>query len=265
MSEIPFIANFKVDEETLSQDLISLNREGFLVGPNEEKPAFFARVDRDGEKGGYTFPEELAQIFDVRPNHLEVIYSDEGIGGWEGGCTWIESSGVSIQLRKKFLKSSKLFFLYSRKEVLMHEAVHAVRMKFHEPLFEEILAYRTSRGLRRYLGPLFRHPGESYWSIFGALVGLGISSYDLVAGLLVAIAVPIYFLSRLIFYLRIFAKAQKKIRKLLGIPPLWVLLRLTDAEIKFVASQPLRIIEEYAKKKKLKDLRWRQIYASYFM
>ncbi|WP_348660454.1 hypothetical protein [Chlamydiifrater volucris] len=265
MRDIPFAASFKTEEEEISQDLISLNREGFLVGPNEERPAFFARVDRDKEKGGYTFPEELSRIFDIRPCHLEVIYSNEGIGGWEGGCTWIESSGVTIQLRKRFLKSSKLFFLYSKEEILMHEAVHAVRMKFHEPLFEEILAYRTSRGFRRYVGPIFRHPGEGYWTIFGALIGLGVSSYDLTYGVIVSCSVPAYFLGRLFFYLRIFAKAQKKVRKLLGIPPLWVLLRLTDAEIKFVASQPLRMIEEYARAMKIKNLRWRQIYASYFM
>lgn len=55
MRDIPFAASFKTEEEEISQDLISLNREGFLVGPNEERPAFFARVDRDKEKGDIPF------------------------------------------------------------------------------------------------------------------------------------------------------------------------------------------------------------------
>ncbi|EQM62931.1 conserved membrane domain protein [Chlamydia ibidis 10-1398/6] len=52
---------------------------------------------------------------------------------------------------------------------------------------------------------------------------------------------------------------------MLGIPPLWVLLRLTDKEIRMFASQPIPVLEKYARERKLDSVRWRQIYLSYFV
>lgn len=73
-----------------------------------------------------------------------------------------------------------------------------------------------------------------------------------------------FFFFRLFRTQILFRKAKKKIRKLLGIEPLWVLLRLTDREIRLFATQPLAVIEDFARKEKLKSVRWRQIYQSYF-
>ena len=79
-----------------------------------------------------------------------------------------------------------------------------------------------------------------------------------------AILLLLFFLFRLFRTQSLFHKAKKKIRKLLGIEPLWVLLRLTDKEIRLFATQPTAVLEDFARKEKLKSVRWRQIYQSYF-
>lgn len=259
---------FLIPQKSLDDDLLSLNKQGIIAGPEELKPPFLYRAEEileNAPEHPTAFPSRLQEMFDINPTHLDVIYSNEGMDVWEAGCTWIASNQVTIQLRAHLRKAARWFCIYSKEEILAHEAVHAVRMKFYEPMFEEVLAYQTSPFVwRRFLGPLFRSPGESYCLFFFVLLGLGITFWAPVLGLLCLLATPIYFGARLCMVQRYLYRAKKKIRKMLGIPPLWVLLRLTDAEIRMFASQPIPVLERYAREQKLKSVRWQQIYISYF-
>ncbi|WP_100934381.1 hypothetical protein [Candidatus Chlamydia corallus] len=265
MEKFEFITSLPSPDD----DLITFNKQGLIAGPEEEKVAFLVRSNAmidAGPEDPASFPESLKELFDVFPTHVEVLYSNEGLDVWEAGCTWILSNEVTIQLRKHLQKASRWLGMYSRDEVLAHEAVHAVRMKFYEPIFEEILAYQTSRwGWRRFFGPLFRSPGESYSLLFFTISGVGISLWYPMMGTLITLVLPTYFLMRLCLAQSYLYRAMKKIRKMLGVPPLWVMLRLTDKEIKMFAKEPIPVLEHYARKQKLENVRWKQIYQSYFV
>ena len=98
-----------------------------------------------------------------------VVYSNQGLHFWEGAAVWTGGDKPPrLQLKRGFQKGK--WGIYSRDEVLAHEAVHLARMCFDEPRFEELLAYRVSESrFRRYWGPLFRRPSE-VWFFLGALV-----------------------------------------------------------------------------------------------
>ncbi|WP_370913612.1 hypothetical protein [Chlamydia pecorum] len=259
---------FTLPSVDVNEDIIELNKQGMIAGPQEEKYSFFSRVadilEEQLDTSTY-FPPRLQELFDISPTHLKVLYTNEGLDVWEAGCTWIQNNRVTIQLRKPLYKTSR-WLMYSRDEILAHEAIHAVRMKFYEPIFEEVLAYQTSSwGWRRFWGPLFRTPGESYCFLLFVVMGLGLSLWQPLLGCAVMLSTPLYFSARLCIVQSYFHRAKNKIRKMLGVPPLWIMLRLTDREIKMFATQPIPVLEHYAKKRKLDNIRWRQIYLSYFV
>lgn len=260
---------FSIPQESSDEDLLDLNRQGIIAGPQELKFSFLSRVQNTLESAPEhptLFPERLRELFDINPTHVEVIYSNEGMDVWEAGCTWIAYNRVTIQLRKHLRKAKRWFYLYAKEEILAHEAVHAARVKFSEPMFEEILAYQTSKfGLRRWLGPLFRSPSENYCFLFFMLSGLGLSLWQPFLGVACVLGVVSYFTTRLLIMRSYFSRAKRKIRKMLGVPPLWVMLRLTDREIRMFASQPIPVLEKYAREQRLESIRWQQIYLAYFV
>lgn len=142
-------------------------------------------------------------------NHLdfsgiEIIFSNKGLWPWEGGCLWEEKGKKPvIQLRTILKKKNNYLGIYSREEILIHEWVHAQRLGYKEPIFEEILAYQTSKFFwRRYFGPLFRNQKE-------ALLLLGMSFLGYVT--LVPFFLTLFFyLLRLWKYQKIFFVAKKK-------------------------------------------------------
>ncbi|MFN0065694.1 MAG: hypothetical protein ACKVOH_05610 [Chlamydiales bacterium] len=105
---------------------------------------------------------ESVTLFSQPLASIPVIYSNKGLRFWEGGCTWIDEGQAVLQLRKSFATKERYLWIYSKQELLQHEAVHLMRQHMKEPIFEEVLAYRTSSSrLRRFLGPFFRTPRES--------------------------------------------------------------------------------------------------------
>lgn len=157
-----------------------LEKRGWILGPNESNEAYLSRIkmlehfyenppetvdhfltDRDWEPA----LDRMENLYGCRPDWIVAHYSDQNLPFFQGGATWIvEKKGVRIpliQLKEKFERGS-LLGLYKREEVLAHEIVHAVRMPFDEPRFEEIFAYRTSQSWwRRAFGPLFEKSWES--------------------------------------------------------------------------------------------------------
>ncbi len=136
---------------------------------------------------------------------VQINYSNKGLRFWEAGCTW---SDGSIQLRKVFEKK-RVWLLYSRDEIIAHEQVHAKRLHLEEPVFEEILAYRTSKSrFRRYWGPIFRTPKESL------LFALTLLFPPFIPWALLPILGLVAFgMMRLIRLQRIFSKAEAKVGK----------------------------------------------------
>lgn len=175
--------------ELTPQQLLRLDQEGLIPGPDESAAAFAQRAsyclalkeNLQREMGdGFPFAEEpqggeevlgeahaiTANAYGIRPHWIPLFFSDHQLVPWQGGCAWIfqiaEDSprGALLQLRSGFRNRSTYLGLYNRDELLAHEMAHVGRTAFDEPHFEEFLAYRSSKSpFRRWFGPIFK----SYW------------------------------------------------------------------------------------------------------
>lgn len=167
--------------------------QGWIPGPEEGEAPFFARVkelkqffsyppedvdnfltDRDWE-GARAITERL---YGFSPDWIVAYYSNAKLSFFQGAAAWIITRNdlriPLIQLKEKF-ESGSLHKMYHREEVLAHEAVHAARMQFDEPVFEEFFAYKTSpHWWRRVFGPIFQRQWEAYVFIALLLIPIGI-------------------------------------------------------------------------------------------
>ena len=171
------------------QYLEDLYHQGFAPGPNETEATFLKRVAHtQAITGGKSYIIEYKRL-----------------PFWIGGMTYLDREVPVIRLK------------HPSAEILAHEEVHILRAAFTEPQFEELLAYQTSSSpLRRFLGPLFQAPWESYaFLLLCALLPL----YPLAALL---ITLP---LSRLLLSQWRFAKAKQHF-------PKNILILLTDKELR---------------------------------
>lgn len=238
-------------------ELKTLNHEGFFPGPQETSSSFLERVAKTRKayqesKEDLLHPSEwewtrlfLNDLYAFTPKNLIAFYSSRNLTPWQGAAVWVDQDGIpSIQLRKK-----TLFNLYSREEILAHEAVHAARAGFQESRFEEFFAYMTSeKKWRRALGPILRRPWEAWPFIACSFLGM----FEPIAYLGAALWSAIGFarllwghatLRRASIHLREHLPSDRSVRAFL--------LRLTDAEI--------RALAQGADPKTLRDdsLRWR--------
>lgn len=135
---------------------------------------------------------------------IEISYSNKGLLPWEGGCLWeIEGEKPLLQLRKIFESQDKFLGIYSKEEIINHELVHAKRIAIKGAIFEEVLAYQTSKSpFRRFFGPIFRSSKESAFFL--------LSSLTLILSPWIFLSIVAFFLVRLLRVQRIFAKAKKK-------------------------------------------------------
>ncbi|MHC4873729.1 MAG: hypothetical protein ACYTFY_17935 [Planctomycetota bacterium] len=96
------------------------------------------------------------------------FFSDTALGYFLGGMAieFTDEEGevrkgsqfVIFQLRNAFRKAKK-FILYTREELISHEACHAARSALKSTEYEEMIAYRLSPSrFRRYTGPIFNAP-----------------------------------------------------------------------------------------------------------
>lgn len=236
------------------QKLREFAKRGLLVGPKESEEAFLKRCER-------AQPVSSQKLFSLIPDWISVEYSNKGLLPWQGAVVTTDGITQSVQLRALFGQKKRYLGLYERAEILSHEMVHAVRMAFDEPLFEEILAYRTATTrLRTFLGPLFRSSKDSL------LFLLSLPLLLLPWGWLPFLSLLFFFLLRLAKYQGIFTLTLKQLTKLLGDgnQARAFALHLIDKEIiRFSSMSPEKIIS-YALKKEPDSLRWRQICAFYF-
>lgn len=273
-----------------SEDLLLYNKQGWLPGPKEEEKEYLQRIKAlyhfmsyppsdidqfltDTEWQGVH--EILYQCYDIRPDWIIVYYRNAGLNIFEGAATWImEQDQVRIpivQLKEKFM-SGKMWKIYHRDEIIAHEAIHAVRMQFDDPYFEEIFAYKTSPFFfRRVFGPLFQKPWES--TLLLALLLLPLIGVSLQLFFEKSFLWPFLFwipviyvgilLLRLLTLRCVLALALSRLRSFLKEPKKnWaVALRLTDREIFRCAFQKKKTLEQFFKSQK--SLRWKYIEKAY--
>lgn len=140
-------------------NLFACFARGLIPGPGETEEQFWLRV-QNSPSLGHTAWEEAACItlppFGFAVDWVPVHYSSHHLAWWEAGATWISKDHLpSVYLRPSFKKG--VFLGYKQSDVLAHEALHAARMRFDEPKFEEMLAYALSPyRWKRFLGPVFR-------------------------------------------------------------------------------------------------------------
>lgn len=113
--------------------------------------------------------QQAAEYYGTVLRGVPVFCSAKKMAPWQAAITWIcqlHDDGpliTLIQLHPRFAKSSTLWGWYDREELLTHELAHAGRASFHEPEFEEILAYASAKSAwRRWLGPLFTNTTEAF-------------------------------------------------------------------------------------------------------
>jgi len=285
------ITNILFNRSKISdEDLSTCDQRGWIPGPQEEVEPFLDRVEALDHFFSYP-PEQIdhfltdtdwietrhrtEQLFDLCPDWIVAHFSNKQLSFFQGAATWIvEQKGVRIpliQLKEKF-ESGSLLKLYSLDEVLSHEVVHAARMAFDEPHFEEILAYKTSsRWWRRFFGPLFERPWEAYLFITILFVPFALEMAQFFWPLepfLILRYLPLAFFALLtlrLSTLQLFLhRALKKLKPFLQAKakPLAVALRLTDREICTFAWASEKKLGELISKEK--SLRWRLLKKKYF-
>jgi hypothetical protein len=275
--------------------LLDLNRRGLIPGPLEEEDAFEKRAEYC-----LHLPEhlelpiqtdvlekpniELQYFYDVVVDWIPVIFSNERLAPWHGGCAWIfqfaenTPTAAMIQLRQVFGKQPRYLGIYDRDELLTHELVHVGRMKFEERRFEEMLAYETSTSaFRRWFGPLIQSSWESVlfvmvlaailvFDIFLVAVGHH-DGYEIAAMLkLIPLAMLLMALIRLAVKRRQYGKCLARLESCLqsGHSARAVAYRLTDKEIVAFGSLSDEKVREYARLQSKEELRWKTIVLAYF-
>ena len=135
----------------------TLGLAGIIPGPDETESDFVKRIDilkNLGRNNLFLKEEEFEPLIcdfhglGAKPKWIPLVYSNRRLFPWQGGVSWTINPPEGtpfplVQLRKGFKKGRFLF--NDREEVLHHEAVHAMRLAFNEPRFEEILAYFHSK------------------------------------------------------------------------------------------------------------------------
>jgi len=280
------------------KELLDLNQRGFFPGVGEEEEAFCRRVEvceiffhnpgqffeNLGEKPPFSLATpvqrhhwdlkraELKRLFDFSPDWLPAFYQSKGLAFWHGAMTWIFTSQEKkakfalLQFRASLKKGSYLGF-YQLDEMMAHEAVHAARMAFEEPVYEELFSYLTSsRRLGRVLGPIVKRRYEMTLFILFLSTGLLFQflEFFLAAKLLYTCTWGWLLLgcSRLFKVHRSFNKAHKNLFSLVKERTFFVLLRLSDQEIRHFSKISSQEILQFSEKES--SLRWRLLRLAYF-
>lgn len=212
------------------------------------------------EKTGFTLP------------WIPVLYSNKKLALWHGGCAWIYQKekggpkGAFFQLRRAFSTQDKAFG-YSKEEILIHEAVHAARMEFEEPQFEEFLAYRTSPNrFRRAFGPVFSNAAEAVIFLLSLFVPIVLFFYIPLYYDLIPFALPLlvifWGLFRLGYRHRILNQCYQKLSGLCASTQRadHLLLLLTDREMKQFSQLPLEKLKALIYAGREATLRQRVLY-----
>lgn len=289
----------------ISTALIEYNFRGLIPGPDEEEEAFYKRVayclkltetlaafspvlaacQRLGEWEGYgAMAAGVQQRYDLSLEWLPILFSNAQLAPWHGACAWIVQldnqapTAAFLQLRKNFCYKKKYLGLYGRDEVIAHELIHACRMAFNEPQFEELLACRSSATpWRAFFSAIFQSSKETLFFIIWLLTLLSLDIYSLISAASWAVSVTLWLQLGAIILLffaggRLFLRQHTLRRCLVNLAEAIankekveaLLIRLTDREISSFAALTPEKIRSYALDAAATSLRWRLLNAVYF-
>ena len=273
---------------------LELHKQGYLPGDQETLPAFQKRIAKlqsfsknpflSLKEQNFTEPfslkekvpdhhwdwpkKTLEKNFDFSPFSNTAFFSDEKLFFWQGAQAWIleEKGIVMLQLRKKFKKGN--FGIYSKEEILAHEAVHSFRASLKDSFFEEIFAYATSSSkFRRVFGPMLQNTKEVLLFLFPLLLLWGSLAFPILSSFswLALGGVLGFFLFRLAYFRKIFRNAYKNLKEFFPkINPWFILVRLEGEEIQDLSGMTFEEFSNYSKKKISSSLRWQMIRDTYF-
>lgn len=265
-----------IEEKKISR----FNKQGIIPGPDESEEHFLKRADmclNFKEKMGENLesPKISLKQFDVDPNWVPILYSNDKLSLWQGGCTWIvqleENAPQSafLQLRKSFKKHPNYLFLYNHEEMLKHEFAHVGRLQFEEPKFEEFFAYASSpSSFRRVFGPIIQSSKESF-AFFIVLLLIFLSDISLVTlgneqlffKMMWLKLIPLTMI--IAGCIRLFIR-HRTLNQCLQKVPAPVAYRLTDKEIQLFSKWDKAKIMNYIEENKEKSLRWKAIFYAYY-
>jgi hypothetical protein len=285
------------------EQLRTYNEQGLIPGPDDTEDEFLQRAEynvhfTENVLATQAIPYHLEQskdvlaeaypltkkFYDIAPSWTYLLFSNYKLAPWHGAIAWIfqlkENSPYSafIQLRQALKTHTTYLHLYKRHELLAHEICHIGRMSFHEPKYEEILAYQTSgSSIQKYLGPLIqsKHEATMFMSFLLLIVLANFyvvftNNWHLYSTLFWLQTTPLWFLLyagiRLYRKYSIFNKTRAVLNSFIedGLKVHAVLYRLTDKEITSFAKFTPNQIQEYANSSAQHDLRWRLIRLCYF-
>lgn len=288
---IVWCMNMQITDERLLQ----LNRQGLIPGPMEDEESFVRRAEYclhlhehlevPLHNGVLTGPnQDLVHFYDVSIDWVPVIFSNERLAPWHGGCSWIfqysenTPTAALIQLRQVFSHQPRYLGIYDREELLRHELVHVGRMKFEEHGFEELFAYNTSTSrFRRWFGPMIQKSWEGVlfvmvlaailiFDIFLLAIGNG-EAYEFAWTLkTLPFVLIILALIRLVWKQWQYRRCLLRLESCLdcGHKARAATYRLTDKEIAAFGKMSNEEIRNYADLQAKEELRWRAITLGYF-
>ncbi len=173
--------------------LARLDKRGFLLGENEDGPAFAKRLrelrenvarmeDSLARQGTFALEDITVHAQDRIPSGFfdEVARKCADLygfaidwvpgffinpkfflfGGW--ACCYNPDFFAMFVIRKSF-RDRERWLIYSRRELLAHELCHIARIALNSDTFEETFAYQTSSStFRRLLGGIFLREADTF-------------------------------------------------------------------------------------------------------
>lgn len=199
------------------EDLKELFLEGILVGEKEDPDSFLKRVHKLKKLPVNKFKNP---VFGVETVYVTVEKKKAFIP-WFAAYTKFEyEDGIVIPK----IEISP----FAPKETLDHELVHAIKAPHKDSIFEEFLAFETSEGLRKLLGPLFFDPWEANILAITILLGFFVPFLYIAA-----LGLSLFFAFRLYRTRRLFNKALEEISRVFNAKnPLPYALLLSEREMK---------------------------------
>lgn len=287
------------------EKLIFFNQQGLIPGPDETEEEFIQRANyclklkanlpdlfdnvssQELELGDEAIHQAYAltkKIYGLAPEWIPLLFSNYKLAPWHGGCAWIFQLNNTVpfaaffQLRQEFRHSSRYLGIYERNELIAHELVHAARMMFEEPRFEEIIAYQSTPSFfRKWFGPIIQSSRESLIFVLslGIVFLLEIYSFFIhdTAGMKMAMAAALFPLGLTGFALiRLWMRQTQFSRCLCNLKsivkeedePTSLALRLTDREIIAFSKMAPEEIQTYIKENGEKNIRLKMICRAYF-
>ncbi len=257
-----------------NDELDRLREKGFIAAEHENEEEFKKRIAFcESLTANFTSDPSLSQrlaegiahlypLYGIAPRWIPLFYSNKGLPPWQAGCAWIFEtekggpSGATIQLRKKFYRSSTYFSLPLR-ELIAHELSHVGRLAFNEPKYEEFFAYETATtSFRKRYGPLFQSAYESLFLLLLFFIPLLFSLYALftyttleplrmLSLQLLPLAYIFFLLYRLARRRASFTATRSKLQSLYSNEAGPIFYMLTDSEIESFPKMEEKEIDEY--------------------